>query len=286
MPGAPGWGPECAATYNLPFLDNGYWSIDNASGTSTGTYNVTLYNLNYTNAGAGFSVAKSPSGTPGGWALQGTCVPVCPVTAVQRNGMSSFSKFATIQSSVVLPMQLVNFEGNNKGTYNTVKWESAMEENLNRYELESSNNGISFKLINSQTAKGANNSNAKYSFDDYNFYSPITYYRLKSVDNDGSTRYTTIIRVDNIQKSQVVTKVYPNPAVNEVNVGVEIPFDTEMRMEIKDLLGRVVYTKTMNVSAGNQEFNINTEGLSQGTYVISTYIDNLPETNNKLVISK
>jgi len=283
MPGAPGWGPECAVTYNQPFLDNGYWSID-ASAASTGLYNMTAYNTGYTNAAAGWSIAKSASGAPA-WTTQGTCQ-AGPVTAVVRNAMSGFSKFATIQSSSVLPLQLLSFKGVNKTTYNELSWETASEEKISGFELESSANGFDFKMIHSRSANGTTNQSAFYKFSDYNFFSPISYYRLKIINDDNAITYSSVIAIENKQKSQMVTKVFPNPAINEVNVSMEIPFDTEMRMEIKDLLGRVVYSKTMNVSAGNQEFNINTQELSQGTYVISTYIDNLPETNNKLVISK
>jgi hypothetical protein len=282
-PGAPGWGPECAATYNVTYLDNGYWSID-ASAASTGLYNTTLYNTGYTNAAAGWSIAKSPSGAPA-WALQGTCQ-ASPVTAVVRNAMSGFSKFATIQSSSPLPVQLLSFKGTNKTTFNELVWETASEEKVSGFELESSANAFDFKMIHSRSANGSPNHLSTYKFNDYNFFSPTSYYRLKIINTDNTYTYSSVISIENKQKSQLVTKVFPNPAINEVNVSMEIPFDTEMRMEIKDLLGRVVYSKTMNVSAGNQEFNINTQELSQGTYVISTYIDNLPETNNKLVISK
>ena len=283
MPGAPAWGPECAVTYNQPFLDNGYWSID-ASAASTGLYNMTAYNTGYTNAAAGWSIAKSASGAPA-WALQGTCQ-AGPVTAVVRNAMSGFSKFATIQSSSVLPLQLLSFKGTNKNTFNELVWETASEEKVTGFELESSANAVDFKMIHSRSANGATNHSTSYKFSDYNFFSPISYYRLKIINDDNAITYSSVIAIENKQKSQMVTKIFPNPAINEVNVSMEIPFDTEMRIEIKDLLGRVVYSKSMNMSAGNQEFNINTQELSQGTYVISTYIDNLPETNNKLVIYK
>lgn len=285
LPAAPGWGPECLATYNQPFLDNGYWSID-ASAASTGNYNITLYNLNYTNASAGYSVAKSPSGTPGGWALSGTCVPLCAVTAVQRNGFTGFSKFATIQSTSVLPVELLSFTGKSKAVYNELKWETASEVDLDRFELESSLNGEYFKTINVKKGIGSTSKFSGYHYSDYNFYNPITYYRLKSVDNDGSYRYSTIIAIENKQKVQSVVKIFPNPATSEVNISMEIPFDTELTIEIKDILGRIISSKTVNVEMGMQTINYGTSDLSEGTYIISTSIANLPSTNNQLIITK
>ncbi|MBK6833439.1 MAG: hypothetical protein IPG89_03845 [Bacteroidetes bacterium] len=182
-PGAPGWGPECAATYNVTYLDNGYWSID-ASAASAGLYNTTLYNTGYTNAAAGWSIAKSPSGAPA-WALQGTCQ-AGPVTAVVRNAMSGFSKFATIQSSSPLPVQLLSFKGINKTTFNELVWETASEEKVSGFELESSANAIDFKMIHSRSANGSTNQSASYKFSDYNFFSPVSYYRLKIINDDNT----------------------------------------------------------------------------------------------------
>ncbi|MDP2385538.1 MAG: GEVED domain-containing protein [Bacteroidota bacterium] len=282
-PGAPGWGPECAATYNVTYLDNGYWSID-ASAVSTGLYNLTLYNTGYGNAAAGWSIAKSPSGGPA-WGLNGTCA-ASPVTAVVRNGMAGFSKFSTIQSSTPLPVQVLNFGGINKTTFNELKWESVSEEKLSYYELESSVDGFNFKKIYTVTASGESKTLNKYSFNDYYFYSPITFYRVKSIDKDGSSMYTKIIAIENKQKVQSVVKIFPNPATSEVNISMEIPFDTDLIIEIKDILGRTISSKTVKVEQGIQTINYGTSGLSEGTYIISTSIENLPNTNNQLIITK
>jgi hypothetical protein len=285
QPGSPGWGPECAATYNQPFLDNGFWSVDVASGASTGTYNITLYNTNYTNAAAGFSVGKSPSGAPA-WALQGTCVGLCPVTAVQRNGMTGFSKFATVQSSAVLPLQLLSFTAQPKGTYNEVKWETASEEKLHHFELQSSSSGLDFRNIHNREAAGNSSSQIVYRHNDYSYYSPVTYYRLRSVDNDGSARYSSIIQVENLKKMLNVWSIFPNPAMNEVNIHFEAPYDNEMTVEVKDILGRQVAAYPFNVTQGDQTISINTVDLSQGTYIVSCKFENLPAVNNRLIINK
>jgi hypothetical protein len=286
QPGAPGWGPECAATYNQPFLDNGYWSIDVASGTSTGSYNITLYNTNYTNAAAGFSVGKSVSAAPAWNISNGTCVGGCPVTAVQRNSMSGFSKFATIQSSVVLPVQLLSFTGQSKGSYNELKWVTVSEENLDHFELQSSVTDSDFKSIHSRKASGSSKSEISYGYSDYNYYSPLTYYRLKLSDKDGTVRYSTIIQLENQTKLLNVVSVFPNPAANEVNIGLEVPYSSEMQVEIRDVLGRLVASHTFSVKQGNQTVGINTESLSQGSYIISCKLENLPVVNNRLIIKK
>lgn len=285
LPGAPGWGPECGGVfYDQPYLDNGYWSID-ASGASTGLYDLTLYNLNYTNQFVGYSIAKSPSGGPA-WALAGTCVPSGAPTAVTRNGITGFSKFATIQSNSILPVELTVFKGKNVKDHNEINWESISEDNFNRYELESSQDAFVFKSIHTKNGTGNSNSLKKYSFKDFNFFTPITYYRLKSIDNDGKFEYSPIIYVQNEQEAFNVTSIFPNPASNEVNINVTSPNDVEVSIEISDILGRKISTSVHKISSGYRSILLNISELKTGSYTISCKVDGLPEINNSLIISK
>lgn len=57
LPAIPNW-TECGTTYNLNYVNHGYWSID-ASAVSSGLYDITLYNRSYSNVtGAGFQLLK------------------------------------------------------------------------------------------------------------------------------------------------------------------------------------------------------------------------------------
>lgn len=281
MPGAPGWGPDCSATYNMPYLNNGYWTI-NSSVTSTGSYDITLHNLNYSNAATGWSVAKSPSASPA-WALTGQCLS-SPVTAVQRLNLSGFSKFATIQSSVPLPVQLTDFTGVSKGAYNELSWHTASETDMNRYELESSEDATSFTSIYQKYISGNSNTVHGYAYNDYGYYSPVTYYRLKLVNNDGSHSYSNIVAIEHKSSEFSVTNIYPNPASNELNVMVEAPGETEASVSIKDITGREIYNGSFSLREGSQKFTLNTMGFAEGSYMVTITCGDKPPVNKKVVI--
>src|SRR4030095_12714759 len=72
-------GPECVAyDYStLAPLNNGYWTMQASANPTSGTYNMTLYNTNYSNAGpaapaTAWTVLKAAT-TAGPWTLNGTC---------------------------------------------------------------------------------------------------------------------------------------------------------------------------------------------------------------------
>lgn len=281
MPGAPGWGPDCSATYNMPYLNNGYWTI-NSSIVSTGVYDITLHNLNYSNAATGWSVAKSPSSSPA-WALQGICQ-ASPVTAVQRLSMSGFSKFATIQSSVPLPVQLIDFKGDSKGSYNALSWHSATETDMSRYELESSEDAMHFTSIYQKYLSGNSTTVHGYAYNDYAFYSPISYYRLKLVNNDGSHTYSNIVAIEHKSSEFSVASIYPNPATNELNIQVEAPGESNASVSVKDITGREIYNSSFELREGSQKLTLNTTSFAAGSYMVTVSYGDKPPVNKKVVI--
>jgi hypothetical protein len=280
-PAAPGW-TECSTTYNMPYLNNGYWSID-ASAASTGLYDLTLYNLGYSNAATGFSIAKSSSAAPT-WALNGNCV-ATPVTAVRRNSMSGFSKMATIQSATILSIELLEFNGLSKGTHNELFWLSTKELDFKNYELESSEDGVSFSKLTTVDPLGQTSTFNRYTYLDFNYYTPVTYYRLKMNDLNGNFRYSQIIEIGNKVEKETLVKVYPNPAYNELYVFIESETETNATIEIKDVLGRFIYKQEVDLTARVKNNYINTSNFADGTYVITINYDHSPSENIKVIIN-
>ncbi len=283
MPGPPGFGPECSVTYNDPYLNHGYWTI-NSSATSTGNYTMTLYNRGYSNATSGWSIAKSPSAAPA-WALQGNCFGT-PVTAVQRLNMSGFSKFSVVQSSVPLPVELIEFNGESKGIFNYVYWRAASETDLDHYDLESSADGVLFTKITAKAASGTTNHQTFYSYDDYAYYSPITYYRLKMVDRDRSQRYSSIISIENQTQETSIVNIFPNPASNEVHIQIKAPGQNHAEIKLTDMLGKVLVYQQVNLNESMETTTISTDGLAEGSYIVTVSYDNEIPVSKKLIINR
>lgn len=283
QPAIPNWS-ECSTTYDLNYLNHGYWSID-ASAASTGLYDLTLYNRSYSNAtGSGFSIAKSPSSAPS-WTLNGNCV-MSPVTAVQRSSMSGFSKMATVQGNTPLPVELVSFTGVSEGSYNSINWKSAVETNFKHYELESSEDGINFSKISTVNPIGNVTSLNNYNYLDFSPYNPITYYRLKMVDLDYTFEYSNIIAVENGSSNAQSLVVFPNPASNELYVKLYAPGEKNAMIDIKDILGRTIYQQAINLTQTIGNIYINTSDFATGTYIVNISAGSSVSENVKVIISR
>ncbi len=87
-------------------------------------------------------------------------------------------------------------------------WNVSEELNVEGYAVESSTNGTNFKKVGYVTATGK----SVYSLELPEKQVQTMYYRVKNIDVDGNSKYTTIIRVYNKEQTRLQIQVYPMPA--------------------------------------------------------------------------
>lgn len=262
---------ECSATYNFVALDNGFWNIDaNTANNNTGTYNMTLYNTNYTNAQSGWTIMSRHNGSAT-WGLlngdgsSGTCV-ASPVTAVVRNNMRGFSKFGIAQSTSPLPIELLYFTGKNEGTKNKLEWSTASETNNDYFTLERSSDGLAFESFLTKDGSGNSTVTLNYSAYDYTPFAGLTYYRLKQTDYDGRFSYSSIVGIENKLDLIAVSNVHPNPTTFALNFDFYTPVKGNMKVAIMDYTGRTVKSFDQNVDEGNTSLSTELSDLAKGIY--------------------
>lgn len=139
--------------------------------------------------------------------------------------------------SSTLPSRLLRFTASFSTNDQSVKldWTTADENNVRGYQVEYSDNGRNFtNAAVFQNAKGASANN--YTTNDIIRSSNVLYYRLKTLDNDGSFNYSEVVRVN---KSSVrVISIYPNPASSQMVIS--FPRATKATLQFFDVSGRLV----------------------------------------------
>ncbi|MBT1701737.1 T9SS type A sorting domain-containing protein [Chryseosolibacter indicus] len=170
-----------------------------------------------------------------------------------------------VNSMSVLPVSLLFFQQANNITESVMlRWATAIEKNFNYFVIERSTDGKKFEEI--ATVKGTGNSKIRI---DYNFEdnTPIigkSYYRLKSIDFDGSFEYFNIVAV-NFEGSRDVT-VSPNPSNgSSINLVSNFKASSEVKVQILNNVGTVLHEEIINDF--NNRINIQNE-LKPGTYLV------------------
>jgi len=160
-----------------------------------------------------------------------------------------------------LPVNFMGIVGNRIDNGVNVRWDIADESNVKEYQLEKSTNGASFSTVGTVAAKNK----TTYSFTDPNGKSAVLYYRVKSVDIDGRTKYTGIIKIINSNSYSSTLKVYPTPAQNQLTVQ-HAQLGASARVQISTMDGRVI--RTIKPSTGASNTMVDLSGLTAGMYVL------------------
>jgi hypothetical protein len=109
-----------------------------------------------------------------------------------------------------LPVTFLNIDVIKNGSGSKILWKVSEEKNVLRYEIEKSPDGNKFTVLGSVNAA----STQDYSFNDGNPHYR-NFYRIKSIDQDGSFSYSRIVLFSN-GKGAIVFKAYPNPFHNDL----------------------------------------------------------------------
>jgi subtilisin-like proprotein convertase family protein len=214
------------------------------------------------------------------------------VSYVQFDNITSFSGgsggigFTPHSGGVGLPVTLVSFAGNVEEAHNHIQWTTASELNNDHFELESSVDGKNFTTLATISGHGTTTETHQYSFNDYKYNMPSTYYRLKQVDFDGKSTTTNMIiltRMSNASTSAVVS-VYPNPTNDITTLSIDVQENAEATYTIHDITGKIVSEGAINCIAGMNNTTIQTGDLADGMYIVDVLI-NGKHINTRLVKS-
>jgi hypothetical protein len=156
-----------------------------------------------------------------------------------------------------------------KNNAHFVEWKTNSELNVSHFEVERLlPNGKNFDKI-SQNIK-ANNK-----FDSSNAYfyndKDVTYfgeyvYRIKQVDFNGEFTYSDLVSINNEVSESV--EVYPNPFVNQFEIKLNLSNDSEVRVELFNILGSKVgeINNVYNLTKGQHFIPIDSSILPAGIY--------------------
>lgn len=108
---------------------------------------------------------------------------------------------------VILPVELVSFEGRHSEGHNMLTWITASEHNNDYFTLERSSDNQNWSLIGKVSGAGYSETEQQYTFDDTYYSEGVNYYRLSQVDFNGSTRYFESVYIDNSPVNKEIVKV-------------------------------------------------------------------------------
>jgi len=177
-----------------------------------------------------------------------------------------------------LPVMLSGFTAAVNGD-GSVKlgWETKMEQNSSRFEIERSATGSSWSTVGTVQAKGNSTSATSYSYTDGSPLQGANYYRLKMIDLDGSAVYSEVRVIETAAVTHI--SFFPNPARDYVNVTLGGVNASTATVRLINLAGAVLQEK--KAQAGTT-VTFSLDQYAKGVYILSVLSSDGTHESSKL----
>ena len=190
------------------------------------------------------------------------------VTGLTLDSTSNYFYGITNGSFTPLPVSIIDFKGIVKNDIISLNWTVADENDLTRYDVYSSTDGINFSLSGSVAATVPERGLKTYQFQDLSNKAALVYYRLKSINNDETGEWSSIVALHTTKTAVNNTmKVYPNPATDFINLEFDGIDASNFNVLVMDMSGKVVY-KLDGVQTAINQYTLPLNGIESGMYIV------------------
>lgn len=177
-------------------------------------------------------------------------------------------KFSTCSDGGPLPVSFINIAAQKKGSGVTISWSTVYEVNNDFFEVERSNDGgITWNTVIKTRGSGTSSTTKNYSVYDAKPLAGINYYRIRQVDQDGTSRYSTTVAY-----KLTITNIDVSVLANPFNASITIDFLSQhnqvVTIKLFDNSGKLVNSQQMNIARGSSRKNIGTGKLATGIYIM------------------
>lgn len=195
-----------------------------------------------------------------------------PTGSVSYASLDGFRLATPICTVGLLPIELVSFGAEfSKAKKSTeLRWTTSMEENVNKFVIQKSKNAYDFVNV-AEVSPGQQPSSGQrnYKAMDVNTGDKgIVYYRLMTLDHDGSKSYSDLIDVD-VTDSKDDFKIYPNPTANTAIMSYYSEVGGTWTVSIYGDMGKFEKEITVNASeTGINKLRLDLSDMSCGLYFV------------------
>ena len=180
--------------------------------------------------------------------------------------------FTVDLAGAALPIVIGDITAYEAGATNMVEWTTVSEINAGMMEIQTSADGYSWKTIGERKPQGSSSKESFYSYTDES-PAPMSYYRLKLIDLDGSFKYSDVVNVKRSKAKYLVNGVYPSPTQSTFTIDMIAENDGKATVSVINLVGRTVLSSNMSFNYGANKLEVDISNLPAGTYLIN-FLDN------------
>jgi hypothetical protein len=189
----------------------------------------------------------------------------------------------------IVPVELSSFTAIAQDANVLLNWVTSTETNNMGFDVErrttKSNSG--WQKLGFINGKGTTTEKTSYSFVDKNPADGKSYYRLKQIDFDGSSKIYNSVEVDfGSVKEYSLSQNYPNPFNPSTDIIYTLAKSGNITLKVYNILGSEVTTLVDGfMEAGKHSVKFNAKDFTSGVYFYTIKADNFTSTR-KMILMK
>ncbi|MEM8908707.1 MAG: T9SS type A sorting domain-containing protein, partial [Bacteroidota bacterium] len=266
-------GPNPVATGTLAGLPNTFYTIEfyknpalNAAGNPEGK---TFLGAALVNTDGNGNVAFN--GNLNAAVMAGE---VISATAVEAGANTSEFSNGLLAGGGGLPVELLTLEAQTTQKAVDLRWQTASETNNEGFYVERTLTPHLDRWSSIGFVAGAGTTTVAqtYRYRDTDVKAGQRYYyRLRQVDFDGSTNYSTVV-VAQLEGTMAVGQIYPNPSSDQVQLPLEVAVGTSVRVHVYSSLGQLVFERQLTAEP-NTTINWTVADWPAGAYQVMVWLE-------------
>ena len=200
-------------------------------------------------------------------------------TTVFTAPFTGFSRYFLADNNVViLPLTLLDFTANLQNKNDAIlQWQTATETNTKGFDIEMAKGNAAFKNIGFVAGKGTSTVKSDYGYKVANLAAGTYSFRLKMVDKDGRSTFSTIRTL--IVGGNGVISIYPTPVHSQLTVVLSAE-NAKAQLQLVNALGQVMAVDA-STSGTNRIFDMGQ--LSKGVYLLKIWNGNKLVSTQKII---
>jgi hypothetical protein len=201
--------------------------------------------------------------------------------SISRAGITSLSTFA-VSNFEVLPVTWLSVDGQHKDGKNIITWSTAAEWDNLYFAVEAASDGMNFTEVGQVKGGGTNLLSQSYQFEHKKILTPVTFYRVKQVDNNGQFTYSPVILI----KAPVVTGVKllsGNNVTVAVSLSITMKKSGKITALIHDAGGKMLRQHVAWLAVGTNNVNLDVQALATGVYFLNITGEDGSKTTLRIV---
>jgi len=167
-----------------------------------------------------------------------------------------------------LPVKFVSFKLGCEGNFTKLSWETSEEVNAGHFEIQKSDDAVTWKMLGSIDAAGESKVISKYGYVDTS-YETGSFFRIVEVDTDGKKQYSKIGRKVCGVFEENETVISPNPVGEQLSFEISNAFSGKGQVLLYNVKGNLTQVNAVHFRGDKRKYELDVSLLQSGFYVLT-----------------